>query len=563
MERSDEYFRRYLAIFRRWAWLMLASSLLAGASAYFFSQRVAPVYEASTSLLVSEAPAVAATDISALRAGEQLALTYAELIVKEPVLEAVLQRLNLDIPLDDFKETVQARPVSGTQLIRIRVENADPELAARIANALADAFIERNENLQASRYAATKANLEEQMAALDAQITTTGQDLQALAQPVLPDTGVAASGSGDLASNKAESDRLENLLAQYRQAYASLLSRYEEVRMAEAQSTSGIVVVEPAKAPATPLRPIVLLNVAVALVFGLVLGSVAVTGLELLNDRVRDPRHASQQLGVPVLGLIASHSTGGNGPVALAEPRAPVVEAFRALRTNLQFARADEQGQLKTILVTSPSPGEGKSLVAANLAIVLAQGEQRVLLVDADLRRPSLHKIFGLNNKYGLSSLLFNMRQALKGNLWASSLAHTPRLKDLGVLTSGSLPENPAELLASNKIAALLERLRAEQDVIIIDSPPVLVVTDAAVLAPRVDGVLLVIKPEATRIAEAHEAAEQLRRVGANLLGVVFNDVDVRKSGYYYYKYRDYYYGVENEWRRNGRPKVGKLKVAG
>jgi succinoglycan biosynthesis transport protein ExoP len=550
MERSDEYFRRHVRLLRRWAWLLVACSVLTGGGAYYFSQRIAPNYQASASLLISAAPDTAAADYSGLRAIERLAVTYAELATKDPVLEEVVRRLELGTPVEALEESIKVRPVNSTQLIRIQAWHGDPELAAGIANTLAEVFIEQNQALQASRYAATKANLEEQLALLDAQIETTDRQRQDLEQVALPDTGAAASGpveraatgSGpaDPALNNDERARLETLAAQYRQAYASLLSRYEDVRIAEAQSTSNIVVVEAAKTPRNPVSPDTKLNMLVGVLLGAMLGGTIAFGFELLNDKVRDPRQTSEQLDAPVLGLIASHDTRGNGPVAMAEPRAPVVEAFRALRTNLQFASGE--GTIKTILVTSPSPGEGKSLVAANLAVVLAQGEQSVLLVDADLRRPSLHKIFGLNNRRGLSSLLFNMRQALRDNQWASQVTHTAGLKDLGVLTSGSLPTNPAELLSSNKIAAILERLRAEQDAIIVDSPPVLAVTDATVLAPRVDGVLLVIKPEATKMAEARDAVEQLRRVGANLLGVVFNDVDVRKSGYYYYKYKDYYY---------------------
>lgn len=551
MERSYEYFRRYVTIFRRWAWLLVASSLLAGASAYFFSQRVTPIYQAQTTLLVSEAPATAAADYTDLRTSERLAFTYAELMTKDPVIEAVAARLGLRTPLEDIKDAIQVRTVSDTQLLVIRAEDADPTQAARIANTLAEVFIEQNRAQQAARYAATKSNLEDQMAALDAQIKSSGADLAAFGAAGATELGAAVAGLPESPQTKVERTRLENLLAQYRQAYTSLLSRYEEVRMAEAQSTSNLSIVEPARAPKTPLRPDVLLNVSVALVFGLVLGGVLVAGFEVLNDRVGDPRETSEHLGLAVLGLIASHDTGADGPVAMVSPRAPVVEAFRALRTNLQFSGVDRE--LKTILVTSPSPGEGKSLVAANLAAVLAQGEQRALLVDADLRRPTLHKIFRLHNRHGFSSMLVQLRAFLEGKVSHKKAIQNVGAPGLGVLTSGRLPPNPAELLASSRTGALLDLLATGADVVVIDSPPVLAVTDAAVLAPRMDGVLLVIKPGVTRLAEAREAVEQLRRVGANLLGLVFNDVDVRCSGYYYYKYKDYYYSGENAERVVGR----------
>jgi non-specific protein-tyrosine kinase len=241
--------------------------------------------------------------------------------------------------------------------------------------------------------------------------------------------------------------------------------------------------------------------------------------------------------------LIARHAPEEGSPVALAEPRSQVAEAFRSLRTNIQFASVDHP--LRTLLVTSPTPAEGKSTVAANLSVVLAQGGKRVALIDADLRRPRVHKLLGVSNSLGMSELFVKDHVALNGSLQPTEAP------DLMALTSGGLPPNPAELLGSEKMAEIIRQVGMQVELVVIDSPPVIAVTDSSVLAPRVDGVLLVFKPGVTRLGAARQTVEQLQRLGANLLGVVLNDVDLRRSGYYYKSYyhssREYFHKSPSE----------------
>jgi polysaccharide biosynthesis transport protein len=223
-------------------------------------------------------------------------------------------------------------------------------------------------------------------------------------------------------------------------------------------------------------------------------------------------------------------------PVAMAQPRSQVAEAFRSLRTNIQFASVDHP--LHTLLVTSPTPAEGKSTVAVNLGVVLAQGGKRVALIDADLRRPRVHKLLGLSNKNGISDLFVHAQVTLDDAL-QSTVA-----PDLFALTSGDLPPNPAELLGSEKMVEIIRLVSSQVETVIIDSPPVIAVTDSSVLAPRVDGVLLVLKPGVTHLGAARQTVDQLQRLGANLLGVVLNEVDLRRSGYYYSHYKGYYHSM-------------------
>ena len=210
--------------------------------------------------------------------------------------------------------------------------------------------------------------------------------------------------------------------------------------------------------------------------------------------------------------------------ISLREPQSQVAEAYRTLRTNIQFSSLDKP--LHTLLVTSTSPDEGKSTTAANLAVTMAQAEQRVLLVDCDLRRPTLHTLFGVSNESGLTSAIIDLETALP--------LQTTLVPGLSLLTSGPLPPRPADLLGSKRMDALIERLRAAADIVIFDTPPVIAVTNAAVLAPRMDGVLLVLKAGKTRRDRAREVRRLLEKVKANIVGVVLNDARL-EQGYDYY----------------------------
>ncbi|MGB9885401.1 MAG: CpsD/CapB family tyrosine-protein kinase [Moorellales bacterium] len=221
-------------------------------------------------------------------------------------------------------------------------------------------------------------------------------------------------------------------------------------------------------------------------------------------------------------------------------PRSPVSEAFRTLRTNLGYISPDRP--LKSLLVTSSGPEEGKSTVTANLAVVLAQAGSRVLVVDADLRKPVMHKAFELDNRRGLTN-------ALVEDLDPAELIRPTGLPGLFVLTSGPIPPNPAELLGSARMQRLLPALTSNYDLVLVDTPPVLAVTDAAVLAPLVDGAVLVARAGITRLDLLQEAKETLERTGVRLLGAVLNGLKPDTDGYYYYHYRYYYAHGE---RRSG-----------
>lgn len=215
------------------------------------------------------------------------------------------------------------------------------------------------------------------------------------------------------------------------------------------------------------------------------------------------------------------------GLVTISDPLSPTSEAYRTLRMNLQFAALDRE--LRTLLITSPGPGEGKSTALANLAVTVAQVEQRVIAIDCDLRRPFLHELFGLANDTGLTSMMLE-----EEFLEAPPLQET-RVEGLRLLASGALPPRPADLLGSKRMEKVIQRLLDDADMLILDAPPVMTVTDAVVLGTKVDGVLLVVSAGKTKREHAQRAIERLRRVNANVVGAVLNNAPLDASFRSYY----------------------------
>lgn len=219
-------------------------------------------------------------------------------------------------------------------------------------------------------------------------------------------------------------------------------------------------------------------------------------------------------------------------------PKSPAAEAYRTLRTNIQFAGLDRP--CRTIVITSATPSEGKTTTAANFGVVCAQAGSRVCLVDADLRKPSLHRVFGMDNQRGLTTAL------LEGKLLADVAAPT-RIPGLSVVVSGPLPPNHAELSASQRMRDLLEAAARDFDLVLCDSPPVLSVSDAVALSAQCDGVILVVRVGGVSVAAVRRAAEQIDAVKGRILGVLLNRVNMRRDGYYaeYHRYYHAYYGAD------------------
>jgi capsular exopolysaccharide synthesis family protein len=277
-----------------------------------------------------------------------------------------------------------------------------------------------------------------------------------------------------------------------------------------------------------------------------------------LDDTLKTPEDIAHHLHLPVLALIGEMGKGKRkekheeGVYVAENPLSPISEGFRSLRTNLEFASIDKP--IRTLQVTSAGPSEGKSTIAINLAAVVAQGERRVLLVDADLRKPALHQFLDISNRRGLVDILRDPDMLDEVIIELEE----PRMK---VVTSGKQPPNPAELLASERMDQILAELMEIADLVIIDTPPA-IISDPIALSAKVDGVLVVVEPGKTKIGAAQVLMEQLSRSGARVLGAVLNPVS-RRSSHYYTKYNyhsSYYYHSKGYYGSNGKSSNGKVK---
>ena len=505
--------RQYLQVLRRWVWLILGCTVAAALAAFIVSSQLPPVYRASATLLVRLAPSSGINEYTAVLTSERLATTYSQMVTGRPVMEEVIRQMGLPETAEQLVKRVKVEVLRNTQLIRVSVEDTDPTRAADIANTIVAVFVTQTQAIQQSRYADSLASLQAQMEELARLIQETQIELERLGEPRTEQEKV----------NKAQ---LESILAGYRNTYVGLVQSYEQMRLTATQSTDTLVILEKAQAPTEPVRPRKGMNTALAAVLGAMVAVFAAFVIEYLDDTLKTSDDVNRTLGLPTLSAIGRLEEGQNELIMITDPLSPVSEAFRVLRTNIRYSSIDRP--LQVLLVTSAEPMEGKSTVAANLAIALAQAGLRTALLDTDMRRPRLHQLFGLHPREGLVGAL--LAGSTDGRLQPTEV------EGLSILPVGEKPPpNPVELLGSQRMRELREELRKSFDVIVMDSPPVLIGADAAVLGQIADGVLLVVNAGKTRREMAREAVERLRQVGANVIGVVLNRVPTRRGRYYYY----------------------------
>lgn len=534
--------RRYIIMLQRWAWLIVVGAVVAGGTAYLINVNTRPIYQASARLLIDEAPESGGNEYAQALFEERLATTYVELLALYPVLSETVERLNLDMDPGQLKNRLNVSASSQAQIIIISVEDEDPTRAALIANTVGDVFMDLNQERESARFAASIASYEEQMETLQAEISAVERQIIELGEP-------------DTAEEQVKLAELETARREAQIRYTEAFNTRESLRVEQARISNNLIPVEPARTPDSPIRPRVRTNTILGAAVGAILALGVVFLVEYMDDAIKSPEQVRQVADVSTLAAI--HHIRGNGSgldswlVTHHSPRAPVSEAFRMLRTNLNFSAVDEA--LRTIVVTSSSPGEGKSTISANLAVVMAQTGKQVILVDSDLRRPMQHQLFGLSNNHGLTSTLLDPETPIEHQLQPA------KVQGLRVLTSGPIPPNPAELLNSQRMDQIVRLLENEADIIIFDTPPVLSVADATILAPKVSGCVLVVDAGRTRPQVLSQAVERLRNANTHLLGAVLNQLKVRGSGYYY----DYYLYYDYDHVRPGTARRGGLRLPG
>ena len=324
---------------------------------------------------------------------------------------------------------------------------------------------------------------------------------------------------------------LERDVQSSKQIYESLLQRAKETGVSRELKTSNIRVVDAAERPSVPASPKKLLNFTLAFFGGGILAISLAFFFEYIDSRIKTPDEIRTYLGLTPLGMVPAVDPGswqGNGPLISNGVPPGFAEAIRAIRTNVLFSSAEEGA--RTLVVTSTAPGEGKTMVAANLAVGLAQAGQRVLLIDADMRCPRLHDLFKHKQEPGLSNLMV-------GHAAPSACIRKSNAMGLWLLTSGRVPPNPAELLGSQRFKEFIRSLSEHFDTVVIDSPPTLAVTDAAVAAAAASGVVFVIGAEMTTRKAAKVAIQQLENARVRIVGAVLNKVELERNAYYYSGY--------------------------
>lgn len=341
-----------------------------------------------------------------------------------------------------------------------------------------------------------------------------------------------------------------------RKTYRAITERIDEIEvsLAAGSQSNNIFVTAHPEIPQNPAKPQKRLVMLLAVMFGLALGTGLCFFVDYLDTTVKSKEDVARLTDAPVLGYVPAVYTGRESkrPVELSSldnPRGPLAESFRSIRTALSFADRDEE--LERCVVTSALPQEGKTMVSVNLAITLALSGRKVLMVDADMRKPRLHKIFGVDATNGVSNLLAGNTEASLTDL----ARPTDDVENLSLLPCGPTPPNPSELLAGSAIDNLCERAAESYDAIIFDTPPVVNVTDAAALSQHTDGALLVMRTFSTQEDFARRAVERFDKAGSRIRGVILNTVDVPRGGYYgydpYYKYYQssyyYYYGEDSD----------------
>src|SRR5450631_271592 len=402
------------------------------------------------------------------------------------------------------------RSLTNAQLVNVTVQDPDAALATRIANTLSSDFVDQVTQQNDQRIKAAGAAYQDQITTLTNQVNS---EINQLAKA--PRTQDTTGLSAEITANSA-------LLTTVR-------AQYSTFQATQAENLETLSIAAPAAQPTQPASPRLALNLALGLVAGLLVALGIAALAEYLDQGLDSEEDVRERLGVPCLAIVPRFNPRqGSRADRRHEERARA--SYRRLRTNLLFSELDTP--LKTIVITSARPGEGKTRTASNLAVSLASSEKSVLLIDADMHRPNQHRIFHKPITQGLSEMLLEAspthHPVLNGR-------HETTYANLSVLTSGVLPPNPSELLASRRTRLVLHGLEKQRDLLIVDTPPAQALTDALSVAAHSSGVILVVESGKTNAAQARAVIESLRSVGARVLGVVLNKAKDRQLASYYY----------------------------
>ena len=527
----------FLKIIRTRKLVIVSAVLVVTMTVLAISFIQSPQYVGESRILITERAAGAAllgNVIPEITGQPERALeTQVQLLQMRPLLENTIRELNLGVTPGELEERIRVSAVGRTNIISVNVHDSDPARAAAIANEVAEQFVSWSRDHRRESIAAAVDQVDARLTEVEDEILTLGRKVQ-------------------------DEGRTEELAVELQVAlstYSSLAQERENLRIQEQLETGLARVVSPAVINENPISPNPLRNVILALAVGMALG----LGLAMLNEYLDNTLKSSEEVesifGAPVLGMIPLEKLEDTDQKRLTivdRPGSVAAEAYRVLRNSLDFVNFEHN--IKTLLITSAAPVEGKSTVSANLAASLAQTGQNVVLISCDFRRPTTDRLFGLQNIIGLSDVL-------RGAHTLKSALQRPGDEHLLVLTAGKMPPNPSEILGSTKMQELIENLKEWSDWIILDTPPLLAVADATALARWADGTPIVTRGGVSTRDAAVKARDMLDMVGAKIIGSVIWGLEEKlaEGGYGYYGQYSYstYYQQPEATSRSGNSKRG------
>ena len=486
-------FRRYVGIFLNYWWVFLILPAILGIGTYFYSSSQDTMYEAKSTLLVEQRRTGGVAGVSDFTLSEDLARMYMKQILSTPFISRVAEEPDVKYNVDELKLMLTADAHINPPTLDVIIRNSDKTEAADVANKIATTFINYTVELRLGEIA---------------KIQT------------------AALSQG--------------------------LPNVQELVASNFTTLDSLSLLEPAAPPKFPAFPRTKRNTAIGVMLGFLLATFLSVLLSSITSTIKDVENIYNQFGVPTLGNIFRWGSQNDQDEVLThtDPSSPYSEAFRHIRANFQFATANKQPPL--FLITSPGPGEGKSTIISNLGASLAQNGKKVVILDADLRKPTIHRRFNLKKREpGLSTFLSDK------DLTPSEIIMNPGIPNLDIIPSGPVPPNPSELLGTERMKNLCDDLHSKlnYDYVLLDSPPILVVADGSVLASIATAGILIVDGFSTKIGSLQSAVNTLNGTAIETLGIIVNKLKNSRFSYgyrypYYYNY--YYYQSYYQYNEAG-----------
>ena len=560
----------WTTIEKQWKLIVICFAVV-GLGAFVGSKLMTPLYKSSVVVQIAIRSSSNQADINSLLASDQLVQTESQLAVSDPVLREVASHYP-DLTVQQLVGEVSSTPRVNTQLFEIDVLDPSPHRAAKLANDVAGTLIKQQlQVLQQNNHLAQQQ--------IQQDLSSTQQQINAVSNQI-----TALQGQG---GNRGRIDVLQNQLNGLQQHYNQWETALAQLELTQAQSGDFLIVAQSAQPALGPAQPSVLLNTAGGFIAGLFLGLLLGVLFEQLDTRVRTNEALTNLMGLPVLATIWRAGTSNREDVIDPKGHSANNESYRILRTNIGFSVVDKP--LRSLMVTSAVPRDGKSVTAANLAIFMAKAGKNTLLIDADLRRPTQHEKFNLpGDKIGLSNAIlafstavppqtpsqqFSLLSSPLGSTSTTSMptvsldpfVHAVGIPNLRVMPSGPLPPNPSELLDSKAMERLFKAIEIYgAEVVIFDTPPILGLSDASILASKVDGVLVVADITRANKKNLKQVKEILTQANAHILGCVVNKQrparhDRSYSYYYYYNRSE---GQNRDGAQNSAQKSGSANAS-